>query len=117
MGKSSKRIRTSSTTKMNDTDDDSGFCGSNLMAPKMVRLDDEMMLLKALMKEVNEPNVGSILANVSHKHLVNNNVTNKYSNNLLSKSKNGKYELKILLQPEEQHRFFFILIIICFTII
>lgn len=102
MGKSGKR-KHSLNTNTDQYDDDSGFCGSNLSvtANKMVRFDDEMLLLKALMKEVDEP----ILANASQ---LNNRNTMKPQNGVnaySSKSKNGKYELKILSQPEEQHRF------------
>ena len=108
MGKSGKRKHTlNANTEQyltsSATDEDSGFCGSNLSLPsanKMVRFDDELLLLKVLMKEVNEP----IVTNNSQ---LNNKINSMRSqnSNYPSKSRNGKYELKILSQPEEQHRF------------
>jgi nuclear factor of activated T-cells 5 len=85
------------TTNSQDIDDDSGFCGSNLSptANKMVRFDEEILLLKELMKEVNEPLIDSSIRNINN--------TNKVVN-YQPKSKSGKFELKILSQPEEQHR-------------
>lgn len=112
MGKSSKRkqslnrnIEQRLSTTQADIDEDSGidssFC-SNLSPNfnKMVRFDEEMLLLKALMKEVNEPNVHN---NSQLNHKINS--IKAQNNTYSSKSKNGKYELKILSQPEEQHRY------------
>jgi hypothetical protein len=69
----------------------------------MVRFDEEILLLKELMKEVNEPLLRDI------------NNANKVVN-YQPKSKNGKFELKILSQPEEQHRFGSILHLFLFLI-
>jgi len=59
----------------------------------MVRFDEEILLLKELMKEANEPLIDTTIR------------SNNKSVNYLPKSRNGKFELKILSQPEEQHRF------------
>ncbi len=116
MGKTGKRKQSLTsnsshtiTTNSQDIDDDSGFCGSNLSPTvnKMVRFDEEMLLLKELMKEVNEPLIDSSIRNINN--------TNKMVN-YQSKSKNGKFELKILSQPEEQHRFDSILHLFLFLI-
>lgn len=81
--------------------EDSGFCG-NYSPPKVARLDDEVLLLRALIKEVNEP---------ENKFIIPARTANENSfrgvslaGNYPSKSKSGKYELKIVHQPEEQHR-------------
>ena len=107
MGKCGKRkscdqTDNDQTVTPSGVDEDSGFCGSNLSvatANKMVRFDDEMLLLKALMKEVNEPIV-------TNNQIISNKVNSMkaQATNYSSKSKNGKFELKILSQPEEQHR-------------
>ncbi|CAG2163445.1 unnamed protein product [Oppiella nova] len=85
-----------------DVDDDSGFCGSNLSSSvhKMVRFDDEMLLLKALMKEVNH----EVIESNASQSLTTKGVMKANNHLYSSRSKNGKYELKILSQPEEQHR-------------
>lgn len=109
MGKSGERKRSTDqdidqTLTTNVADEDSGFCSSYpsvATTNKMVRFDDEMLLLKALMKEVNEPVV-------TNNQVINNKITSMKAQAATtaysSKSKNGKYELKILSQPEEQHR-------------
>ncbi|XP_054154235.1 nuclear factor of activated T-cells 5-like [Oppia nitens] len=95
-------------------DEDSGFCGSNLSpnGHKMVKFDDEMFLLKALMK-VDESTSDEMVVTNTNTAATDAVVTpaappSKFvpfkAQNLSAKSKNGKYELKILSQPEEQHR-------------
>lgn len=91
-------------------DEDSGFCGSDLPLAKMPKryqesksIDDEVMLLKALIKEVNDPDTNYMLP--SFEPFQNDHKIRKIGAGYSCKSKNGKYELKILEQPEEQHRY------------
>jgi len=96
-----RRGSTSTTSPGSDVDEDSGFC-SNLTppAPKIARFDDEVFFLKSLINEVNQQST-------SEQHHVASSAldtSTKLNGAYPSKSRNGKYELKILQQPEEQHR-------------
>ncbi|CAG2099994.1 unnamed protein product [Medioppia subpectinata] len=96
MGKSSKRSHPLDTTEdQRDIDDDSALCGSDLSSNvhKMVKFEDNCHLLKTLMNVSNE-------TMLTHPPQPLNKRLNTYS----SRSRNGKYELKIVSQPEEQHR-------------
>lgn len=103
-----------SSSQYMDLDDDSGFCGSNLTPPKIIKYDDDMMV-NDLINEVKEhkfdvkPNFtastkGNDVCNLLDNNFNGYNSLNKLFNASSYKSKIGKIELKILSQPEEQHR-------------
>ncbi|RWS14867.1 nuclear factor of activated T-cells 5-like protein [Dinothrombium tinctorium] len=111
MGKFGDRCSTGINNRANtvlsiapDIDDDSGFCGSNLSPPisKVPRLDtNDTMLLKAFINDVNDRNpclLDSELMQIASEG------SEKLAGNYPAKSRTGKYELRIISQPEEQHR-------------
>lgn len=96
-----------------DLEEDSGYCNSNSTAPasKIAKLDEEVMLLRSLIKDAGHKEEPAF----SFEQFSDSNMSpargdqreanvRDFSAVYASKSRDGKYELRILNQPEDQHR-------------
>ncbi|RWS29860.1 nuclear factor of activated T-cells 5-like protein [Leptotrombidium deliense] len=86
-----------------DIDDDSGFCGSNLSPPitKIPRLENDPLILKSFINDIDDHDRCFIDSQVLQFQMES---CEKLAGNYPAKSRSGKFELRIISQPEEQHR-------------